>query len=90
VESIIPDYTLISSPESSGQSGGDGNCDLPEDYNDQYSKIIFEYNTTNLDAIKKEIQSLPGVMKAEVQEDSNSIIFQMNRAAYLKVNKCNL
>ena len=66
-----------------------GTCNLPKD-TEEYSKIVFEYNvndTSELCDIKEKIQSIPGVKSANICNDLDSILFQMNRTAYYNVRK---
>ena len=62
-------------------------CNLPEEINN-HSKIVFEYNctTTNLSAIKEELQRTAGVISSSVKIHANSIIVvEISRTAYLNV-----
>ena len=61
-------------------------CNLTEE-NKNHSKIVFEYNTTDLFAIKEELQSTAGVISSsvEIHEASNIIVVEMSRTAYLNV-----
>ena len=87
VKLIEPDRALFT-PSPTEKTGEHGKCDLPEDYNDEYHEIVFVYNiTSNLSAIKEEVESLDGVLSAEILKDSNSsIVFHMNREAYENVS----
>lgn len=66
-----------------------GHCDLPE-HNDEFPNIIFLYKDgADLEAIKKTVEAYTDnsahVRSAIVLSRFNTIIFQMNRAAYLQV-----
>ena len=66
-------------------------CDLPE-HNDEFPRFIFQYKDgTDLDAIKQSVEGYTEnsaqVRSVIVLENLDTIIFIMNRAAYLQVIK---
>ena len=68
-----------------GPDGDQDPCGLPME-NDEYSKLVFTYFSTNLSVVKEEVLSIDGVRSAEVHMASNSIIFEMNSVAYYRVS----
>ena len=82
VESIYAD-----SPTGPQSEPNTTYCNLPEEIKN-YSKIVFQYNstTTDLYAIKEELQRTAGVISSSVKIHANSIIVvEMSRTAYLNV-----
>ena len=66
-----------------------GPCDLPE-HNEEFPRIIFQYNDgADLVAIRNAVEEYTEnsaqVQSATVLSFLSTIIFQMNRAAYLQV-----
>ena len=66
-----------------------GPCDLPE-HREEFPRIIFQYEDgADLEAIKKTVEEYTDnsaqVQSAIVLSFLDTVIFQMNRAAYLQV-----
>ena len=66
-----------------------GPCDLPE-HKEEFPRIIFQYNNgADLEAIKNTVEEYTDnsaqVQSANVLSFLDTIIFRMNRAAYLQV-----
>ena len=75
------------------ESANPDHCNLLKDEADEYYELVFEYRNfvENLEGMKDRVWNISGVVKLQemtkIYYNSNSIRFQMNRAAYYIVRK---